>query len=219
MRREVPIIITLIVGLVFLLAPLTSGNIPVAGVPFAKVVADYFSPWTTIVAAFATGLASVNLIRIHGNNIARKRAGWYNSVVLLATLVFFLVYRTAVELNQANKPLAAGYANWYNNILSPLSAAMFAMLAFYIASAAYRAFRARSLESTVLLVAAVLVMLGAAPIGAQIWDQFPKIQQWLLNVPNLIGQRAIIMGAAIGGFATSLRILLGLERGHLGGGE
>lgn len=217
MRREVPFIITLIVGLVFLLAPLTAGNIPGLNVPFSTIVATYFSPWTTIIAAFATGLASVNLIRIHGNTISRKRAGWINSVGLLASLAFFLVYRTAVELDQANATLAAGYANWYNNVLTPLSSAMFAILAFYIASAAYRAFRARSLESSVLLVAAVLVMLGAAPIGAQIWIKFPTIQQWLLSVPNMIGQRSIIMGAAIGGFATSLRILVGIERGHLGG--
>ncbi|MDP3488052.1 MAG: hypothetical protein Q8S19_09005 [Bacillota bacterium] len=217
MRREVPFIITLVVGLVFLLAPLTAGNIPLIDKPFSFITATYFSPWTTIVAAFATGLASVNLIRIHVNSISRKRSGWINSIALVVSLAFFLVYRTAVELQPANKALATGYANYFNNILSPLSAAMFAVLAFYIASASYRAFRARSLEATVLLVAAVLVMLGAAPIGAQILPQFPTIQQWLLNVPNMAGQRAIIMGAAIGGFATSLRILLGLERGHLGG--
>ncbi|KAF0197010.1 MAG: hypothetical protein FD169_682 [Bacillota bacterium] len=217
MRREIPFIITLVVGLVFLLAPLTAGNIPLVGQPFSFITATYFSPWTTIVAAFATGLASVNLLRIHANSISRKRAGWYNSVALVFALAFFFVYRTAVELLPANKALAAGYANYFNNILSPLSAAMFAVLAFYIASASYRAFRARSLEATVLLVAAVLVMIGAAPIGAEIWDQFPVIQRWLLAVPNMVGQRSIIIGAAIGGFATSLRILLGLERGHLGG--
>jgi len=217
LRREIPFIITLVVGIVFLLAPLTTGAIPGLGVEFKFITATYFAPWMTIIAGFATGLASVNLIRIHGNAISRKRSGWINSVALLVTLAFFFVYRTMVELNQANKALASGYANWYNNVLSPLSSAMFAVLAFYIASAAYRAFRARSLEATVLLVAAVLVMLGAAPIGAQFWTKFPVIQQWLLNVPNMIGQRAIIMGAAIGGFATSLRILIGLERGHLGG--
>lgn len=217
MRREIPFLITLIVGIIFLLAPLTTGPIPGLGVQFRDITATYLSPWMTVIAGFATGLASFNLIRIHGNNISRKRSGWYNSAALIAALAFFFIYQASVQLNPTNKELAAGYANWYNNILSPLSAATFAMLAFYIASAAYRAFRARSLEATVLLVAAVLVMLGAAPIGAQIWIKFPTIQQWLLNVPNMIGQRSIIMGAAIGGFATSLRILLGLERGHLGG--
>jgi len=100
--------------------------------------------------------------------------------------------------------------------MSPLGAAMFAMLAFYIASASYRAFRMRSLEATILLISAVLVMLGRAPIGELMWNQFPTIATWLLNIPNTAGQKAIMIGSAIGAFATSLRILLGIERGHLG---
>ncbi|MGI6660962.1 MAG: hypothetical protein ACOX34_04605 [Bacillota bacterium] len=40
--------------------------------------------------------------------------------------------------------------------------------------------------------------------------------EWLLEVPNNIGQRAIMMGAAIGAFATSFRILFGIERSHFG---
>lgn len=219
MRREVPLVITFVVGLIILLAPLVAGNVPGTEMSFDLIYKTYLSPWTTIIAAFATGLASVNLIRIHSNNISRKRPTWYNSVALIAAMVFFFGYRTMVELQPANNAARTGYANWYNNILSPLSAAMFALLAFYIASAAYRAFRARSAEASVLLVCAVLVMLGAAPIGALMWDKFPTIQQWLLNVPNLTGQRAIGIGAAIGAFATSLRIFLGVERGHLGGGE
>ena len=219
MRREVPLIITFVVGIIILLAPLVAGNLPGTEYSFNKIYTDWLSPWTTIIAAFATGLASVNLVRIHGNNISRKRPTWINSAALILAMVFFFVYRTIVELQPANDAARTGYANWYNNILSPLSAAMFALLAFYIASAAYRAFRARSVEASVLLVCAVLVMLGAAPIGALIWPKFPEIQQWLLNVPNLTGQRAIGIGAAIGAFATSLRIWLGVERGHLGGGE
>lgn len=217
MRREIPIIITLIVGVVFLLNPIVTGNIPVAEISLKTIVQTYLSPWTTVISAFAVGLASVNLLRIHGNTIARKRSGWVNSAALIFGMAFFTVTRTMVELNPGGKAMVDFYAKIYNNIYSPLAGAMFAMLAFYIASASYRAFRARSLEATVLLVAAVVVMLGAAPIGALIFDKFPVWQQWLLRIPNMAGQRAIIIGAAIGGFATSLRILLGLERGYLGG--
>ena len=217
MRREIPIIITFVVGLAFLLRPLTTGNIPLLGMPFSDLVGKHLSPWTTIIAAFALGLASVNLLRIHGNVISRQRPGWIYSVILIVAMLFFGITRTMVELAPANRELAAFYGNFFNFLYNPLAGAMFALLAFYIASAAYRAFRLRSLEASVLLVAAVIVMAGAAPIGALVWDYFPSLQTWLLRVPNLAGQRAIIIGAALGGFATSLRILLGLERGHLGG--
>ena len=70
-----------------------------------------------------------------------------------------------------------------------------------------------------MLIAAILIMLGKAPVGEMIWSKFPTISTWLMDIPNTVGQRAIMIGAAIGGFATSLRILLGIERGHLGGAE
>jgi hypothetical protein len=104
----------------------------------------------------------------------------------------------------------------YNYIFAPCNATMFALLAFYIASAGFRAFRARNTEAALLLGAAVIVLLGRAPIGRAISDALPAMTEWLVDVPNNAGRRAIIMGAALGGIVTGLRVILGLERSHLG---
>ena len=102
----------------------------------------------------------------------------------------------------------------------PMGATMFALLAFYIASASYKAFRARSAEATVLLLAAIIVMLGQVPAGVSMFgESINDITHWILNVPNLASKRGIALGVGLGMVATSLRILLGIERTYLGGGE
>jgi len=128
----------------------------------------------------------------------------------------------------------------FQNVFTPLGATMFSLLAFFMASAAFRAFRAKSIPATLLLISAFFVMLGRVPIGAFVgeWLEFlvlPIMQmtlpeswispsnQWfselagfIMNVPNAAGQRAIMIGAALGMVAASLRIWIGLEKEHLG---
>jgi hypothetical protein len=104
----------------------------------------------------------------------------------------------------------------YDHVFDPCNSTMFALLAFFVASAAFRAFRARNAEAALLLLAAILVMLARAPLGRSISDFFPDLGQWLIDIPNNAGRRAIMMGAAIGAIATGLRVIVGLERSHLG---
>jgi hypothetical protein len=105
---------------------------------------------------------------------------------------------------------------FYSDVYVHMDATIFSMLAFFIASAAYRAFRLRSVEASVLLIVGALMLLGRAPIGAVIWEGFPTIAQWLLDVPNAAGNRAITIGIAVGAISLAIRQLLGVERGYLG---
>jgi hypothetical protein len=120
------------------------------------------------------------------------------------------------ELGMQWGPTGRVYTWLYDHVFAPCNATMFALLAFFIASAAFRAFRARNTEAALLLGAAILIMLGRAPIGRAISDMLPLVADWIIDVPNNAGRRAIMMGAALGAIATGLRVILGLERSHLG---
>jgi hypothetical protein len=85
-------------------------------------------------------------------------------------------------------------------------------MAFFIASAAYRAFRIRSFETGLLVVFAMIVLLGQVPAGFQLWEDFPLVKEWVLRVPVLAGARGILLGVALGIIATGLRVLLGADR-------
>jgi len=105
----------------------------------------------------------------------------------------------------------------FDNVFRTMGSTMYGMIAFFIASAAYRAFRVRTREATLMLVAAVLVMIGKAPVGDALVAGWDPLAEWILNVINTGGMKGILLGAYLGAFATALRVLLGLERAHLGG--
>ncbi len=203
MKRVLPVFIAGLSGFL-MVADFLFENAWLQG--FSKDVQD----WTVVVSAFALGLGAVSLIRLHGRKISRREKGWFNSIVLIVGMVFMTVRGI---LNGVNDTY---YLYLFDNMLTPLGAAVYASLAFYIASAAYRAFRARSVEATVLLIAGLIVLLGRAPIGDSISAALPQVASWIINVPNVAAQRGIIICSAIGVMSTSLRVMLGLERRYLG---
>ena len=113
----------------------------------------------------------------------------------------------------------------FEYVYNPLQATMFALLAFYVASAAFRAFRAKNTEATVLLVTAFIILLSQTYAGTWLTSwvppeypaaTFPGMKAIILGVFNTAGQRAIMIGIALGVAATSLKVLLGIDRSYLG---
>jgi hypothetical protein len=145
------------------------------------------------------------------------------------TLVFGLV----VDRGRFQEPGTVSL--WiYDHLYVPMNATMFALLAFYVASAAFRAFRIRSTEAGLLAAAALIVMIGRVPVGDAItravFDhpgvpqvlralRLSDLQQWVMDVPQNAAKRAVLIGAAMGVMATGLRVILGIERAYMGGGD
>ena len=125
---------------------------------------------------------------------------------------------------------APGTPFWwiYEYAFKPLTATMFAMLAFYVASAAFRAFRAKNLEASLLLGTAFIILLGRTFAGTALTGWLPEPLSFLrtenltitiMSVFNTAGSRAIMIGIALGVASASLKVLLGIDRSYLGSGE
>ncbi len=179
-----------------------------------------------IIAAFSLVLGLGSILQHHFHKIQHKAQNWQYSWLTVVTIFVTGVIGVFGGMDPSHPgilPTQIGSFSFhmqtlYMNMLVPLGATMFSMLAFFMASAAYRAFRARSFAATLLLAAAFVLMLGAVPLGRMIFHPLPSFAEWILAVPNTAAKRGINFGIQLGMLATSLKILLGIERGWLGGG-
>lgn len=206
MKRTIPLVITSLTAIVLVLsqATMVGRNL---GLP--KTLDRYY----LLAQAGAFMLGSIGLTRLHLQNIIRRREGYGYSIVLLVVLWGFFILGL---FQTASGPI---YQWIFNATLVHLESTTFAVIAFYIASAAYRAFRLRNMDSSILLLSGALVMLGSVPIGEVIWGALPSIKTWIMNVPNSAVQRGLQICISIGAFAVALRVLLGLEKSHVGRGN
>lgn len=203
MKREGPIALTILVGVVYIISVMFAA-------PVLEATQKTLDDWYTIVTGFICLVGVVSLTQVHGSRIVQKRNDWFYSGVVLFSLYGYMLLGLFGGVENALFNLL------YNNVLSVILMTIFSTLTFWIGSAANRAFRAKSLESAILLISAALVMLGKVTLGNFISPVLPKAANWIMNVPNTAGMRAIEMGSAIGGIVLALRIILGIERNFVG---
>jgi len=211
-RITLPLIIVFLFGLFGL-------GIQYVPHPGASETKEFIAVWSRFIGGVAGLLGIYILLNLHVTKVKKKEEGWGYS------LFFFLGFgiMAAATLYNAgegfwNRPVdGAAFDQLYVYLFQPAGATMFSLLGFFIASAAVRTFRARSFEATLLLAAAIIVMLGRAPLGEMISEYFPRLTEWILAVPNAAAKRGVLLGVCLGVIAMSLRIIFGVERSYLGG--
>jgi hypothetical protein len=168
------------------------------------------SDWAVLLVAFALLVGFGNVLRVHGTRVLRGSGPGerINSTVLVGSALVVL----AIGLYEGT-PGGLTMEWIFTWIYSPLGASLFALLAFFVLSAAFRTLRAGPSAAWVVLAVALLVIIGAAP-----WSQvapftpLADLYNWIVTVPALAGVRGLLLGAALGAIATSLRVLLGFDR-------
>ncbi|HXF93469.1 MAG TPA: hypothetical protein VNK46_11985 [Nitrospiraceae bacterium] len=211
-RRQAPLLVTLVTGLVFA----AQYYVPH---PASERLLTSVTKWMQIIGGFALVLGVTSLFHLHAVRIRRKEPGWGYSLILYAGLLGTIAVGLWANGKETVDGAATAFGWIYTYMLVPLQGTMFAILAFFIASAAYRSFRARSREAAVLLVAAIIVMMGRVPLGEYLLPASGDVSQWILNVLNASVRRAILIGVSLGAVALSFKIIFGVERSYLGGGK
>lgn len=205
MKRTIPMAIAIAIGSLMLVDFFFDER-------HINALGRFFVESAVIVVAFALLLGLLNLLMVHVRKIRRREEGWPYSICLVGAAMAVIV----AGLPGADSSLV----EWiFDNVMYPLQAATFSLLAFYVATAAYRGFRLRSLESLVFIGAVIVVLLGQVPVGRYLGDFLPAAKDWILDVPSTAGMRGIIIGVALGSIATGVRVLMGFDRPYGGEGD
>ena len=171
-KRYIPILIVAVIG------SLTLFGWFVDEPNIKAFVDDDATQWFDILASFAIFLGGFNLLKMQMQKVLRKKQGWQYSLFAIAGFIFAI---TAGFFYKGNPDVAWGthvtadgtLFKWiFTYMFAPLGATMFALLAFFVASASFRAFRIRNLEATLLLVAGIIIMIGRVPLGSSISSWF-----------------------------------------------
>jgi len=214
-KRQIPLILCFILGITmmihfFIMHPMIQSDL------FNEVL-----NFNAVIGVFALFLGIYSLTRMHWMKIRHRRKDWVFSYILFAALLNMTIlgnfFGTGPETS---------FQWFYDAFMVPLQSTTFSLLAFYMASASFRAFRAKNFEATMLLIAAIIVMLGRVDIGPYLLPDtaignipipgVDEITNWLMEIPNNAASRGIALGIALGVIATSFKMILGIERTYLG---
>ncbi len=176
----------------------------------SRNVYNEITDWAQIIYAFALIVGVFGLLKYQAEKISRRQSGWGYNALTIASVIIMAVLGFAFGRKDDSPFMWA-----FNYIQAPMQASVFSLLAFFVASAAYRGFTARNMEALLLLLSAVFIMFGIASVGNNI-PLFSDLASWILMNPSMAARRGIYIGIGLGTIATALRVILGVERTYLG---
>jgi len=204
MRRIVPQVVCGLFGII--LFGVYFSCHPVAGAINETILRAYWQ----IIFAFTLMVGVVSFIRVSLQAIERGEDRPYR-IVSLAGL-FVMPILAIIWGIKGDSPFM-----WvFDYVQVPMQSTVFALLAFFVASASLRGFRARSVPAVILLISALLALISRSDVSDLIFSQLPAIAEWVRSTPSMAARRAILIGIGLGSLTTSLRVIIGIERTWLG---
>ncbi len=202
-RREPYILVTAIIGILLIL----EHYIPFGGLSwFAKEIRS----GSATIGGFVILYGGLGAYIYHLRRIARKTEGWTWSIVLLGTASIYIIGSLIFGINK-------GFTSWmWAYIFTPVDAAMYAILMFYMVGASWKVIRFRSWPMLFLVIGMVSIVIMNMPVMGAVAPWTYYWGDWWMNTPTMGANRAIVIGVQLAACALATRILLGMEVGYLG---
>lgn len=221
-KRTIPLILVFVLGVL----AFVHNYVPH---PLANQFREEMTSWFKIIGGFGLFIGAYSLLHLHLTRIRRKQPGWAFSVFVYIGAISMIalgLWNEGLGPFRATPKEVVTWFDWgFENIQVPAQATIFSILAFFMASAAFRTFRARNLGASLLLAAALVVMFGRVPVSEAFGrllgapNLFTNATKFLMKYANLAAKRGILLGIALGMISQSLRVLFGIERSYMGGGS
>lgn len=160
-----------------------------------------------VILNFSIAVGVVFQCFYHAKNVNQRGKHWKYSVITWVWFLFFVIVAVAAGTK------GDLYQFFFKGTMLPAWWATHGFLIFYVMSATYRGYRARSVESLFMVILAVVALLGAAPATRAL---FPTILgpvfDWLVGVLSTGVNRGLLITTFLGSLAFLARVLIGKER-------
>lgn len=203
LRRDIPLAIVFIVGLLVLL------DYYLVSEPLGGLVSLLMN-FGVISIGFLYVVGGGSLVIYELKEFQRRPSNDPSKWLSLYAVVLIFVFFGAGLTSDST------YSWLVKNVSGGAGIGINTVIGAAIVLAAFRSFRVRSTEAVFLLVAGIITMFRLAPIGEVISPAIPPAGLWLLEVVTRAANRGMQIGLGIGGVYTAIRTWLGMEKKALG---
>jgi hypothetical protein len=168
--------------------------------------------WSVLLAAVAGLVAIIGLIMSHAKRIIQsKKFDLYSPLLIFAFLATFVAGMLVGPSNPEFEKVVT-------HIQLPVEASLLGILTISLAVAAFKFFQYRKGWASTIFLVSVIVFLLMNSWLLTFGQNIPVINELLsaLKILPLAGARGILLGIALGGLATGIRILIGADRPYSG---
>jgi hypothetical protein len=175
------------------------------GLTLLAAPATQLYSWAVVLSAFALLLGVANVGWVHLRRVMAGQAGWQHSLALLAALLV-IFSAGMVSPTGVRSPIV----EWlFSSIIAPGQAALFALLAFFMAGAAYRFLRVGRRGAAWVLAGVALVLMVQMPAAhALLPEGAATLVGWVMDVPAMAALRGVLLGSSFALLVIAFRFLL-----------